>query len=253
MTIRDMLRIPNLLSLANAGCGLAAILLLLGAIPLAEPANIPAVAASLIFVAFLCDMLDGVAARMTGPTGPFGAVLDSLADTVSFGIAPATMIPLTITGHALASPWPELATGLSFLFAACVMLRLARYTHDAVIETGHAPAYSPRVFEGLPSPAAGMMIAAAVLVSEGWGGLIGPVGGAAAPWVMLLFASTTPLLMVGTARFPDLPKFYAARRLPTWHLVIVPVILILIGPGQGLAVIGIAYLSLGPLLARAAA
>src|ERR1041385_8172917 len=79
-------------------------------------------AAPLIFWAILLDLLDGRLARMTGTTSEFGAELDSLADVVSFGVAPAI----------LAYSWafatvPRVGWLVAFLFVVCGALRLARF------------------------------------------------------------------------------------------------------------------------------
>jgi CDP-diacylglycerol--serine O-phosphatidyltransferase len=105
----------------------------------------------LILVAIIADILDGRIARMTGATTSFGEAYDSLADIVSFGIAPSL----------LAFQWglwqvPRLGVAVAFLFLVAVSIRLARFnttTHD-----NHD-------FSGLPSPAGAGAIAMMVLLS----------------------------------------------------------------------------------------
>ena len=107
-------------------------------------------AAPLIFWAILLDLLDGRIARMTGTTSEFGGELDSLADVISFGVAPALM----------AYAWgfstvPRVGWLAAFLFVVCGALRLARFNVQRNAGDG-------RFFVGLPIPAAAAMVAALV-------------------------------------------------------------------------------------------
>ena len=110
-------------------------------------------AALLIVVAAVLDGLDGRIARLTGATSDFGLEFDSLADLVSFGLAPALL-----SWH-----WGLRSTGrlgwlLAFLWLVCAAMRLARFNTQA------AAGGDRRWFVGLPSPAAGGVLAACVLV-----------------------------------------------------------------------------------------
>jgi CDP-diacylglycerol--serine O-phosphatidyltransferase len=107
-------------------------------------------AAPLIAGAIVLDMLDGRIARMTGTTSEFGGELDSLADAISFGVAPAL----------LAYRWalddvPRVGWLAAFLFAMCGVLRLARFNvQKQVVDS--------RYFVGLPIPAAAGQVIAVV-------------------------------------------------------------------------------------------
>ena len=107
-------------------------------------------AAPLLFWAIVLDLLDGRIARMTGTTSEFGGELDSLADAISFGVAPAF----------LAYAWgfstvPRVGWLAAFLFVVCGALRLARFNVQRQGSDG-------RFFVGLPIPAAAAMVAALV-------------------------------------------------------------------------------------------
>src|SRR5262245_49189805 len=119
---------PNLLTLAHAGVGLVAVLLLLGEAVPAIGRSLPGVAAALFFVACVLAMADGIVARrLERPTGHLGAILDSLADMVSFGVAPALMLATVATGPGpVALAW--LCFVVAFLYAGAVLARLARFT-----------------------------------------------------------------------------------------------------------------------------
>jgi CDP-diacylglycerol--serine O-phosphatidyltransferase len=102
------------------------------------------------------DLLDGRIARLTGTTSQFGAELDSLADAISFGVAPALM----------AYRWaldeiPRLGWLAAFFFAMCGVLRLARFN---VQKSG----IDPRYFVGLPIPAAAGQLVTLLVVGLGF-------------------------------------------------------------------------------------
>lgn len=113
-----------------------------------------------IFVAMIMDGLDGRVARMTHTESDFGAEYDSMADMVSFGIAPA----LIIHQWALTS-WGKIGWLGAFVFAACAALRLARFNTQVA-------SADKRYFQGLASPAAAALIAGFVWLGAdlGWEG-----------------------------------------------------------------------------------
>jgi CDP-diacylglycerol---serine O-phosphatidyltransferase len=108
-------------------------------------------AAALILVAGFFDGIDGKVARLTNTTTKFGLELDSLADVISFGVAPAIIIYMWAL-----KPFGSLGWVSAFLFVACGALRLARFN----IQTG---IIDPKRFNGLPIPAAAVMMATTVL------------------------------------------------------------------------------------------
>ena len=113
----------------------------------------------IIFAAF-CDALDGTVARMTNTTSNFGVEYDSLCDLVSFGVAPAIMIYLWALqpGHLTLffDKRDQVGLVVSFLFAACGALRLARFNVYAGVR-------DPGYFQGLPIPAGAGILATMVL------------------------------------------------------------------------------------------
>lgn len=112
------------------------------------------IGATLVFVAMICDLLDGKVARMTGTDGAFGAELDSLADVVSFGVAPAMLLHRLVLGES--GVWGEeerVIWLVSVVYAVFTAIRLARYN----VESDHGAGPS-RYFKGLPSPGAAAVI-----------------------------------------------------------------------------------------------
>jgi CDP-diacylglycerol--serine O-phosphatidyltransferase len=128
----------------------------------------PLTASYAIFVAAVFDMLDGRAARLTGSESRFGAEYDSIADTVSFGLAPAVIA--FHSGGLIEMQWAGWV--MAFVYTACGSLRLARFN----VSSGR---YRDR-FDGLPTPAAAGMVVSTVwfggfLQSHGLGFSLAPV------------------------------------------------------------------------------
>src|SRR5437588_9280205 len=138
-----------------------------GASQIKEAADRFDYAAIAIGWAFVCDMLDGRIARMTRSTTELGIQLDSLADVVSFGLAPAMLAYAWGYGTAL-QEWVnarQLAWFLSFMYVICGGFRLARFNVQATRPRPLAegtPKVDKKSFVGLPIPAAGCLVAAIV-------------------------------------------------------------------------------------------
>ena len=117
--------------------------------------------------AFVCDMLDGRIARMTKSTTEIGIQLDSMADIVSFGLAPAILAYVWGFGTTL-QDWTnasQLAWFISFMFVICGGFRLARFNVQASRPRPLAegtPKVDKKSFVGLPIPVAGCLVAAIV-------------------------------------------------------------------------------------------
>ena len=137
--------LPSLFTMGNMWCGYASIVYSLrGEYETAAP---------LIGIAYALDALDGRIARMTGTESDFGLQLDSLADVISFGIAPAVL------SYAWGlSSLGRLGWAAGFMFVACAAMRLARFN---VISTKGA---DKRYYVGMPSPAAAAVPAATVFM-----------------------------------------------------------------------------------------
>jgi CDP-diacylglycerol--serine O-phosphatidyltransferase len=139
---RGIYLLPTLFTVANIFCGYWSLI--------QSYRGSLEMAAILIVVAAVLDALDGRIARLTGTTSDFGVEFDSLADMVSFGIAPA----LLVVQWAL-QPLNRVGWLVAFLFVVCAAMRLARYNLQA--GTG-----DKRFFAGLPSPPAATLLACLV-------------------------------------------------------------------------------------------
>jgi len=138
---RGVYLLPSLFTLGNMFCGYACVVYAMrGEFDLAAP---------LIGVAVMLDMLDGRIARMTGTSSAFGLELDSLADVISFGVAPAILV----FNWGL-QPLGRLGWAAGFLFVTGGALRLARFNIQTTTDK--------RYFVGMPIPAAAAVPAATV-------------------------------------------------------------------------------------------
>ncbi len=145
--IRDF-HIADVFTLANGASGTAAILLAMEHVREARPSRVYGVAL-LVIAALVFDVMDGRIARRRHSASPLGRELDSLADVISFGVAPACL--------AYAVGMDGLVDVLALLyFAACGISRLARYNVTA--EAAHAAGEAVTYFEGTPIPTSAFLV-----------------------------------------------------------------------------------------------
>jgi CDP-diacylglycerol--serine O-phosphatidyltransferase len=164
-------QLPNLITFGNLLCGVAAIMLAMDRHFILAPA--------LICTAGILDVMDGALARRLRGHDPFGEALDSLADIISFGIAPALIVY-----QRFLHPWPVLGWIVAGTYVVCGAWRLARF---AAAEKGP-------FFEGLPITMGGMSVAALLFYPDFW------TPRAVAPITLIL-----AVLMVSHFRFPKVP------------------------------------------------
>lgn len=221
--------LPSLFTLANLFCGYACVVYTMrGEYETAAP---------LIGIAVVLDMLDGRIARMTGTASEFGVQFDSMADIVSFGMAPAILA----FGWGLSS-LGRLGWTAAFLFVTAAALRLARFN----VQAGSA---DKRYFIGMPSPAAAGIVAATVYAY--------PAGFTethlAAPLVLLVVVPAA--LMVSTIRFRSFKSLDTNSRHPIRLLIVFAVFIaaLVTRPQEVLVLVAYAYLVspfIGALLSR---
>ena len=170
--------LPNILTLANAGCGLLATSKAIDALASGDDptrfASLLEMSCWLVLIAGVLDGLDGRIARMTDSFSDFGAQLDSFADAITFGVAPAMVAKVLLERHALVHPRVHFLAAAAFALMA--VLRLARFN----LESDHDEE-SHRGFRGLPSPAAAGTIVAMILMFLSLGGGIEVASGEATP------------------------------------------------------------------------
>ena len=165
--MRKVHLLPNLLTLANAFCGLLAICKGIDALQLgqSDPARFYSnmeTACLFVFIGMVLDALDGKVARMVGGASNFGAELDSFSDMITFGVAPAILAKILIEHEGPLYGWefnPRLTLVAACVFSIMAILRLARFN----LENDPDPE-AHRTFKGLPSPSAAGSVCATILM-----------------------------------------------------------------------------------------
>ncbi len=217
--------LPNLFTTGNLFCGFWAIISVFQ-----EKFYYAAVA---ILLAGVFDVLDGKVARLSGATSKFGVQYDSLADLISFGVAPA----LLAFSWAL-RPYGRFGWLAAFLFVVCGALRLARF--NVMSASGDT-----KYFKGLPIPAAATMIALTILlylrlIETGWVKDI----------VILIMIYFLAFLMVSNIRYVSFKEFDLARRKPfsLFIFIVLSMIVIVMEPVIVLFAFILGYTFLGPIM-----
>jgi CDP-diacylglycerol--serine O-phosphatidyltransferase len=201
--LRGVYILPNLFTSGNLFCGFFAIV--------ATFSGRFFHASVAILVAAVFDVLDGKIARLSGANSRFGIEYDSLADLISFGVAPA----LLVFSWAL-EPYGKFGWLAAFLFLACGALRLARFNVQTVtLET--------KFFTGLPIPAAACLIALTVLLHHRLRSWIAPEQIAILVMMYLL-----AFLMVSNIRYFSLKGLDLFRRKPFRALVLLILCIIVV-------------------------
>ncbi|MEW5756835.1 MAG: CDP-diacylglycerol--serine O-phosphatidyltransferase [Pseudomonadota bacterium] len=190
-------------------------------------------AAVAIFIAMVMDGLDGRVARLTNTQSAFGAQYDSLADMISFGLAPA----LVIYVWAL-SGLGKLGWLAAFVYTACAALRLARFN----IQIGVA---DKRYFTGLASPAAAAAVAGLVWLGHDW-----QFSGKGVMILAFIVTLGVGFLMVSTFRYRSFKDIDLKGKVPFVTVLMVMLIYVSIAmdPPTVLFSIFLAYALSGPVL-----
>ena len=209
--------LPNLLTAGNLFCGFLALTKIVEANPNADNFNsIIRHALSLILLACIFDLFDGRVARMGGRESPFGREFDSLADVVSFGVAPAFLVHRILLADVLRN-LPEIGWFISCVYVMCGAFRLARFNCLAAM----AGTGGGKEFLGFPIPAAAGVVASLTLFIL-W---MEERGFSSSPWLYLLpiIMIFLSLMMVSEVKYPAFKSldFRAQRTFPKLVLVVV--------------------------------
>jgi CDP-diacylglycerol---serine O-phosphatidyltransferase len=200
---RALATLPSLFTLGNMFCGFFAILMSIrGQYTLA---------AVLIGLSVLFDITDGAVARLVGAVTPFGLQFDSLADLVSFGLAPA-LLAFTLFSQGQ-DEWDPLGWVVCFVWVACAAIRLARFN------TTIDPTADKRYFIGMPSPgAAGVVLASVFAFGD-------QMQGRDRLWVLLVVL-VPALLMVTNIRFRSFRSLVSPKSGRPYGLVATALLLV---------------------------
>jgi CDP-diacylglycerol--serine O-phosphatidyltransferase len=182
----------------------------------------------------ICDAFDGRVARATNSEGRFGEELDSLVDAITFGLAPAMIMYFAVLNK---EGWDWF---WCFLFAACAVLRLARFN---VEQAGTAKTY----FHGLPSPAAGITLATFYWFSQS------PLYAYASienwPWHQMLriIMALLGFLMISNVPYPVMPPvgFRSAKGLVGLGVLMIGIAMLTFGRLEYFFPLAMAYVSFG--------
>lgn len=265
--------LPTLFTLGNLACGFAAIHFALRAMysagvgeddaaALSLQSHLPelslssflALAAMFVFVGIVCDMLDGALARMTRRTSDFGGQLDSLADMITSGVAPAVLV-VALMMRDLSQYWPDAFPGpfsnnhlgrlvwvAALVYAVGTALRLARFNVEHT-----KPDSGQKMFRGLPCPGAAAVIASLVILQEaaGAGTSVHKAIIIGLPFVTVSLA----ILMVSRVPYVKIDQSYLRGRRPFAHVVILMVLVVVAWPLKeaALAIIVGWYALSGPI------
>jgi len=223
--------LPNLITLLALCAGLTAI-------RLAVEDKLELALAAIVFAALL-DGIDGRIARMLKGTSRFGAELDSLADFVNFGVAPALILYFWGLHDLKSAGWIA-----ALVFAICAGLRLARF--NVMIDDPNKPAWAGNFFTGIPAPAGAITVLLPIYIT-----FLGVPFGLVTVWFTFLYTLLIALLMV--SRLPVFSGKRVGKRvppemvLPVFVMVVLFFALLVSYPWQVLTIGTIAYLVCLPL------
>jgi CDP-diacylglycerol--serine O-phosphatidyltransferase len=223
--------LPNLITLLALCAGLTAI-------RLAVENRLDMALAAIVFAALL-DGIDGRVARMLKGTSRFGAELDSLADFVNFGVAPALILYFWGLHELKSAGWIA-----AIVFAICAALRLARF--NIMIDDPNKPAWAENFFTGIPAPAGAIVVLLPIYLY-----FLGVSNGLVTVWVTFFFTLAVGLLMV--SRLPVFSGKRVGKRvppdlvLPVFVVVVLAFALLISYPWEVLTLGVLAYLACLPL------
>jgi CDP-diacylglycerol---serine O-phosphatidyltransferase len=206
---RGVYILPSILTVANLLCGYYAVLATLAG----QPSDLDNAARAIGF-AIIFDSLDGRVARAMGTNSEFGKQFDSLADVISFGIAPAFLayawgvrISAAAPGVPGAGYLIQLGWLIGFFYLCCCAWRLARFNIQGMAQGGN------RYFAGMPTPAAAGMIAAVVHFVHN------PIENPTISVLWLVLVAVLGILMSSTMRHYSFKDIEWRKRLPSLFVV----------------------------------
>ena len=197
--------LPNLITLLALCAGLTAI-------RMAVESKLDLALAAIVFAALL-DGIDGRVARMLKGTSRFGAELDSLADFVNFGVAPALILYFWGLHELKSAGWIA-----AMVFAICAALRLARF--NVMIDDPNKPAWAGNFFTGIPAPAGAITVLLPIYLN-----FLGVSNGLVTVWLTFLYTLAIALLMV--SRLPVFSGKRVGKRVPPDMVLPVFVVVVL--------------------------
>lgn len=249
--IRAVALLPTAATLGNLLCGVFAVvccLLALRSVYFTVPRAAPpppfnahvieflpsyiAVGCYLIVLAMIFDALDGRLARIARSTSEFGAQLDSIADIVSFGVAPVVLFLTLLLGLAVPADGPPVVGKLEWrlglvcciVYVCCAAIRLARYNAENVKDES-----ATRKFSGIPSPGAAAGFIAILIFHEDLAHSGHVQAAEITRWCIAATALLLGLLMISRIPYKHLFNEYVRRENPTGHIVALLILVVALG------------------------
>ncbi|MCS5621778.1 MAG: CDP-diacylglycerol--serine O-phosphatidyltransferase [Nitrospinaceae bacterium] len=215
--------LPSLFTTGNVFCGFYAFVAVLN-----EQFYFAAWA---IVAGMIFDGLDGRIARLTKATSAFGEQYDSLADIITFGMAPAFLAYSWVL-----KPFGRLGWMAAFLFLLCAALRLARFNVTK-------PEIRSEHFVGLPSPASAVVIASIVIAFEDL------FATRMNPFIMVMVVYALAFLMVSNIKYPAFKRFDFKKRVVFSRFLFVILFIYVLAtiPRVALFILGVTYAIIGPI------
>jgi CDP-diacylglycerol--serine O-phosphatidyltransferase len=246
--------LPNLMTAGNLFCGFTSVIRCIqanyemkqAAVITGSAIDLYKQAIWLIFGAAAFDMLDGRLARMGGRESLFGAEFDSLADVVSFGIAPALLVFFLILSPTQGYPvFREIGWVFAFIYLLCAAVRLARFNVITNPLLARAKTETNKDFVGLPVPAAAITVASLVLFLLS----LAEQDRALHRWALVLPAllAIIAILMVSTVRYPSGKQvdMQTTTRLTRFVTLLFCVAAVFVFKEVGLLVVTLGYIGFG--------
>ncbi len=240
--------LPTLFTSGNIFLGFIAIMQALEGVRTGDSGHYSTAAKALGFAVFF-DGLDGMVARMTNTTSDFGRELDSLADVITFGIAPAVLayawgvLSVQLADPQLFSHLTRSGYIVAFFYLLCGAVRLARFnvqTNPMPKNPGHP---DRKYFVGMPIPAGAAFVASVIYLDSS------PVKAFAGSVAWLIAVCIVGLLMVSTWRYPSFKKVNLSKpRSPLLVLLVGAVALIWYWSQPVLLIMAVTYVMSGILI-----
>ncbi len=246
--------LPNLMTAGNLFCGFTSVIRCIqanyemkqAAVITGSVIDLYKQAIWLIFGAAAFDMLDGRLARMGGRESLFGAEFDSLADVVSFGIAPALMVFFLILSPTQGYPvFREIGWVFAFIYLLCAAVRLARFNVITNPLLARAKTETNKDFVGLPVPAAAITVASLVLFLLS----MAEQDRSLHRWALVLpvLLAVIAILMVSTVRYPSGKQvdMQTTTRLTRFVTLLFCAAAVIVFKEVGLLVVTLGYIGFG--------
>jgi CDP-diacylglycerol--serine O-phosphatidyltransferase len=211
--------LPNLFTAANLFCGFLAITRIVEA-DLAEPLVFGRVireAILYIILACVFDLLDGRVARMGGYESPFGREFDSLADIVSFGVAPAFLVHRVVLRDVFIN-LPQMGWFIASIYLICGAFRLARFNCLAAMNPDGG---GGKEFLGFPIPAAAGLVSSLTLFLLWWNDKISDFKDGWARYTLPVILVFLSIMMVSQVRYPTFKKLDLRTTKPFTKMIVI--------------------------------